>query len=160
MTPREDTTSAGGGQHAIEAQLEAAASSCAKSGNQLTALRRHVLALVLSAQGPLTAYQLLDRLKESRNAVPATIYRALDFLMAQHLIHKVERLNAFIPCTDTAHADHAVQFLICRKCGTVDEMEDHATSRALARAAERKGFRPGNAVIELDGTCAACTEAS
>jgi Fur family zinc uptake transcriptional regulator len=147
-------------QQLIETQLEAAALSCAKSGSQLTTLRRHVLALVLSAEGPLTAYQLLDRLKESRSAVPATIYRALDFLMEQHLIHKVERLNAFIPCTDSTHMHHAVQFLICRNCGTVDEMEDRATSRALIRAAERKGFRPGNAVIELDGTCAACAKAS
>jgi Fur family zinc uptake transcriptional regulator len=149
----------GNGPQAVEAQLKAAELSCAKSGSQLTALRRHVLALVLSAPGPLTAYQLLDRLKESRNAVPATIYRALEFLMEQHLIHKVERLNAFIACTDTAHAHHAVQFLICRKCGTVDEMEDRATSRALVRAAARKGFLPGNAVIELDGTCAACAQA-
>jgi Fur family zinc uptake transcriptional regulator len=144
------------GLEAIEAQLEEAALSCTKSGSQLTVLRRHVLSLVLSAQRPLTAYQLLDQLKESRNAVPATIYRALDFLMEQHLIHKVERLNAFIPCTDTAHAHHAAQFLICRKCGTVDEMEDRATSRALVRAAKQKGFLPGHAIIELDGTCAAC----
>lgn len=144
------------GRDAIAAQLEAAAVSCAKAGSQLTPLRRQVFALILEAEGPLTAYQLLDRLKETRNAVPPTIYRALDFLMEHHLIHKVERLNAFIPCRDAAHMHHAVQLLICRKCGTVDEMEDRATSRALERAAERKGFHPGNAVIELDGICASC----
>lgn len=143
----------------LEARLDAAAAACAQAGGQLTALRRHVLALVLAAESPLTAYQLLDRLKQTRSAVPATIYRALDFLLEQHLIHKVERLNAFIPCTDAAHGHHAVQFLICRNCGTVDEMEDAAIARALNQAAARKGFTPGNAVIELDGTCATCARA-
>jgi Fur family zinc uptake transcriptional regulator len=142
---------------AVEAQLDAAAQACARQGAQLTELRRHVLSLVLEANGPSTAYQLLDRLKDTRKgAAPSTIYRALDFLMEQRLIHKVERLNAFIACTEAGHHDHPVQFLICRRCGTVAEIEDHAVSEALDHAAEREGFHPGRAVVELDGTCAAC----
>jgi len=112
--------------------------------------------LILEAEGPLTAYQLLDRLKETRKgAVPPTIYRALDFLLEQRLIHKLERLNAFIPCTENGHA-HPAQFLICRQCGTVAEIEDHAAAQALEQAAERQGFHPRDAVIEIEGTCAAC----
>ncbi len=145
---------------AIEAQLDAAAQACARHGARLTALRRCVLGLILQANGPATAYQLLDRLKETRKgAAPPTIYRALNFLMEQSLIHKVERLNAFIPCTEAGHP-HAVQFLICRQCGTVAEIEDRAVSQALEHAAERAGFHPGNAVVELDGTCAACSHPS
>ncbi len=79
------------------------------------------------------------------------------FLMEQRLIHKVERLNAFIPCTEAGHHDHPVQFLICRKCGTVAEIEDRAVSVALEQAAQREGFRPARAMVELDGTCAACS---
>ncbi len=140
----------------VEAQLEQAAQGCVRQGIQLTELRRHVLRLVLQAKGPLTAYQLLDLLKETRKtAAPPTIYRALDFLVEQQLIHKVERLAAFIPCVETGH-HHAVQFLICNRCGTVAEMEDRSVSRALERAAEREGFHPGVAVVEVDGTCAAC----
>ena len=145
---------------AIEAQLDAAAQACARRGATLTALRRRVLGLILEADGPATAYQLLDRLKEThKGAAPPTIYRALNFLMEQWLIHKVERLNAFIHCTDAGHY-HAVQFLICRRCGTVAEIEDRAVSTALEHAAERAGFQPGNAVVELDGTCAACSHSS
>jgi len=145
-------------RRAIETQLEEAAEACSQQGAQLTELRRSVLALILEAGSPSTAYQLLDRLKETRKgAVPPTIYRALDFLMEQRLIHKVERLNAFIPCTEAGHHHHAVQFLICRKCGTVAEIEDRAVSEALEHAAEREGFHPGHAMVELDGTCAACS---
>lgn len=141
----------------IEAQLDEAAQACKQQGAQLTELRRLVLELILQAAGPLTAYQLLDRLQETRKgAVPPTIYRSLDFLIQQRLIHKVERLNAFISCTEAGHHHHDVQFLICRRCGAVAEIEDRAISDALDRAAEREGFHPGKAVVELDGTCAAC----
>lgn len=147
-------------RRAIDAQLDAAAQTCARHGGQLTGLRRHVLGLILEAS-PSTAYQLLDRLKETRKgAAPPTIYRALDFLIEQRLIHKVEGLNAFIPCTEAAPHDHPVQFLICQRCGTVVEIEDLAVSKALEQAAERQGFHPGKAVVELDGTCAACSHPS
>jgi Fur family transcriptional regulator, zinc uptake regulator len=148
-------------RRAVERQLDEAATACAKHGAQFTELRRSVLTLILEADAPLTAYQLLDRLKENRKgAVPPTIYRALDFLTEQGLIHKVKCLNAFIPCTDSEHDHHAVQFLICQKCGTVSEIEDHAISQALERAAEKQGFHPNHAIVELDGTCAACSAPS
>ena len=148
--------------HDASASLDAEAASCARNGAQLTELRRAVLQLILESDGPATAYQLLDRLKASRaGAAPPTVYRALDFLLEQRLIHKVERLNAFIPCAEAAHehdhhGHHAAQFLICRQCGTVAEIEDDAVAKALAQAAARQGFQPRDAVVELGGICAAC----
>jgi Fur family transcriptional regulator, zinc uptake regulator len=143
-------------RRAIEMQLESAAQACHRRGAQLTKLRRSVLALILEADGPTTAYQLLDRLRATHKAaVPPTIYRALDFLMDQRLVHKVERLNAFVACADSERP-HPVQFLICRQCGTVAEMEDDAAERALERAANREGFHLANAVVEIEGTCATC----
>jgi Fur family zinc uptake transcriptional regulator len=144
------------GRRVIAAQLDRAAQTCARQGAQFTELRRCVLSLILEAEAPLTAYQLLDRLRETRKgAVPPTVYRALDFLMEQRLIHKIERLNAFIPCVESGHR-HPVQFLICRQCGTVVEIEDHAAAQALEHAAEREGFHAHNTVVEIEGTCAAC----
>jgi Fur family zinc uptake transcriptional regulator len=70
---------------------------------------------------------------------------------------KAKRINAFMPCTEVTHAHgHAVQFLICRQCSTVAEIEDPAVSEALESAAHGKGFRAGHAVVEVEGTCAAC----
>jgi Fur family zinc uptake transcriptional regulator len=141
----------------ILAQLDAAQALCSKNGTQLTALRREVLDLILRARAPLTAYQLLDQLKSTRkSAVPPTIYRALDFLIENRLIHRIERLNAFISCVEADH-DHAdAQFLICRQCGAVTEIEDPAVSTALAAAAAARGFIPSRAIVELDGLCENC----
>ena len=144
----------------VAAQLDRAAEACNRTGAQMTELRRTVLRLILEAEGPVTAYALLDRLRKTHKAaVPPTIYRALDFLMAQRLIHKLERLNAFVPCAETGH-HHVAQFLICRECGTVAEIEDRAAAKALEHAAEREGFHPRHAVIEIEGTCAACAHSA
>ena len=150
------------GSHDLDVRLDAAAAVCARQGAQLTELRRQVLALIFEAERPATAYELLDRLRSTRqNAAPPTIYRALDFLVDQKLVHKIERLNAFIACAEGDHAHaHPVQFLICRTCGTVAELDDPAVTRALSVAAEARGFQPGRAVVELDGTCASCFEAA
>lgn len=142
---------------AVAHRLDEAANLCARNGASLTELRRSVLELILSADGPLTAYQLLDQLKAVRkSAVPPTVYRALEFLLENRLVHRIERLNAFVPCTEADHDHKDVQFLICGTCGTVAEIEDSGVARALAKAAEKEGFRPAHAMVELDGVCAAC----
>ncbi|MDE2318837.1 MAG: transcriptional repressor [Rhodospirillales bacterium] len=141
----------------ISAKLKAAEEICAQHGAQLTSLRREVLALILNTKTPITAYQLLDQLKPIRkSAVPPTIYRTLEFLLENKLIHKIEQLNAFVPCAEADH-DHAdAQFLICKGCASVTEIEDHGVSEALAQAAVKHGFVPTRAVVEVDGLCTAC----
>ena len=143
----------------IETQLERAAAACAREGGQLTPLRRAVLALVLEAGRPVTAYQLLDQLKATRaGAMPPTVYRALDFLITHHLVHKIEQLNAFVACIDPGHHAHAVQFLICHRCGTVQELDNHSISHAIDDAARAIGFHPASVVVEVNGTCAQCAK--
>jgi Fur family zinc uptake transcriptional regulator len=143
--------------------LEMADARCARAGAQLTALRRQVLALVLEAEQPLGAYALLDKLKAQRpGAAPPTVYRALDFLLEQGLIHKVERLNAFVGCVEAGHDHddhghaHPHQFLICRDCGLTLEVSDHGVAHAVAEAAAKAGFTAAHATVEIEGRCAAC----
>jgi Fur family zinc uptake transcriptional regulator len=143
--------------------LEVADARCARAGAQLTALRRQVLALVLEAEQPLGAYALLDKLKAQRpGAAPPTVYRALDFLLEQGLIHKVERLNAFVGCVEAGHDhahhghDHPHQFLICGDCGLTLEISDHGVAHAVAEAAAKAGFTAAHATVEIEGRCAAC----
>jgi Fur family zinc uptake transcriptional regulator len=120
--------------------------------------------LILDAASPTGAYELLDRLRPTRRgAAPPTVYRALDFLLDQGLIHKVERLSAFVGCVAgcTANPDdethtHAAQFLICRECGRVIEMQNHKVSAVLAQAAKEAGFSVSSATVEAEGLCSTC----
>jgi Fur family zinc uptake transcriptional regulator len=142
-------------------RLEEAAELCEQQGVRFTDLRRGILALILGAPGPIGAYELLDQLRATRRgAAPPTVYRALDFLLAQGLIHKVERLNAFVGCPDVGRHAHPVQFLICRGCGSVEELEDGSIQQAVQEAAARHGFTPALTTIEVEGTCSACARAS
>jgi Fur family transcriptional regulator, zinc uptake regulator len=144
--------------------LDRAEAICEHRGANLTELRRHVLGLILDAASPTGAYELLDRLRQSRRgAAPPTVYRTLDFLLEQGLIHRVERLSAFVGCVagctvdpDGENHTHAAQFLICRECGRVIEMQDHAVSTVLARAAKDAGFSVSSATIEAEGLCSTC----
>jgi Fur family zinc uptake transcriptional regulator len=149
--------------------LERAEALCQTRGVQLTPLRRDVLRLVLEAEAPIGAYALLDQLKASRaKAAPPTVYRALDFLLEQGLIHRLERLNAFMGCNEAleghgAHHDHARdhphQFLICRGCGMTREISDHGVAEAISAAAANAGFSAARTTVEIEGFCGKCGDA-
>ncbi len=156
MTAKRATDESASSTLSLERRLNAAAEACARDGETLTPLRRAVLALVLRAERPLTAYQLLERLQTARRAAPPTIYRALDFLLGRRLVHRIERLGAFVACAEPDHEHALVQFLICRQCRAVTELDDHHVAEAVAIAAEGARFRLEHAVIEIDGLCAAC----
>jgi Fur family zinc uptake transcriptional regulator len=133
---------------------------CEGRGVRLTDLRRQVLGLILDRDAPTGAYHLLDQLRSTRHgAAPPTVYRALEFLQEQGLVHKLESRAAFVGCIAEEAHDHAAQFLICRTCGKVTELEDHELAHALEDAAKRMGFKVGKATIEAEGQCASCTTA-
>jgi Fur family zinc uptake transcriptional regulator len=141
----------------VTAKLDRAQDLCSRRGQRLTDLRRQVLGLIIGAGAPIGAYELLDRLRAHRaGAAPPTVYRALDFLMAQGMIHRVERLSAFVSCFGDDEHEHHAQFLICRGCGQVTEIGDDEVEAALARAAARTGFKIAGATVEAEGCCAAC----
>lgn len=143
-------------QSCIEEALAAAEALCARRGARLTPLRRRVLALVWHSHEAVKAYDLLDRLREAGvSARPPTVYRALDFLLAQGLIHRVESRNAFVGCP-RPQEDHLAGLLICEQCGRVDEMEATTLSRAIARDAGKAHFKVHRPTIEIHGLCHAC----
>jgi len=129
---------------------------CRQRGLRLTPTRRRVLELVLSAEGPVKAYDLLDQLKaEQPNAAPPTIYRALEFLLENHFIHRLESLNAFVSCFHPAES-HQGQFLICDECRSVIEIHDRTLTQQLRQAAELEDFHPSRQVLEIYGLCDHC----
>ncbi len=86
---------------------------------------------------------------------PITVYRALDFLLAHGLVHKIESRNAFIACS-RVHDGEPAALLICERCGMVAELDAPEVFAGLAKAAAAQGFRPTGTVIEMTGTCSAC----
>ena len=142
--------------HCVATALQAAAGLCERQGVRLTALRRRVLELIWRGHQPRGAYDLLEELhREGRRAAPPTVYRALEFLRANGLIHRIESLNAFIGCVapDEPHSGH---FMICNGCGGAAEVNDRAISYAVARSAAHSGFVIEQQTIELRGLCPAC----
>jgi Fur family zinc uptake transcriptional regulator len=151
-----------------ETLLDRAGAICEQRGANLTDLRRQVLGMILEASAPTGAYDLLDRLRQTRRgAAPPTVYRTLDFLMEQGLIHRVERLSAFVGCVAGCMVDadgeshaHAAQFLICRNCGRVVEMQNQDVAAVLMRAARHAGFSISSATVEAEGLCGTCRTAA
>lgn len=143
--------------HCINAALSEAEALCARQGLRLTALRKRVLELVWSSHKPLGAYDILAVLSEEdgRRAAPPTVYRALDFLLENGLVHRIASLNAFIGCNHPEHA-HQGQFLICRNCHIALELEQNAISEAIVQAAANVGFHVEGQTVEVLGLCSNC----
>ena len=129
---------------------------CVQRGVQLTPIRHKVLELIWESHKAVKAYELLDRLKPLQQAAkPATIYRALDFLIEQGLIHRVESLNAFVGCRCSGH-QHEQLLLICKHCQEVDERSAPAVMLALSQEFKQAGFMVHSKAIEVHGICAKC----
>jgi Fur family transcriptional regulator, zinc uptake regulator len=130
---------------------------CAARNERLTPMRRRVLEALLASHVPLGAYELIDRLSaRGQRLAPVTIYRALDFLRAQGLVHRIESRNAFIACVASHDTGDPVVFLICEKCGAVGEAASAAVADTIRSASRAAGFSPRTPVIEISGICAHC----
>ena len=153
----------------VSTALDAAASVCQQRGVRLTPLRRQVLELVWQSHQPIGAYAVLDALQSDRRdaatagkvsaVAPPTVYRALEFLLGQRLIHRIESLNAYIGCIHPG-ARHVAQFLICNGCGSAAELESQALLTAIDSAAAEAGFAIEQVAVEVAGRCPDCLGAA
>ncbi|AIN61301.1 transcriptional repressor [Pseudomonas soli] len=143
--------------HCVHSALAEADALCNRQGLRLTALRRRVLELVWQSHKPLGAYDILAVLSEQdgRRAAPPTVYRALDFLLENGLVHRIASLNAFIGCSHPEHA-HQGQFLICRECHVAIELEQDSISDAIVSSANAVGFAVETQTVEVVGLCGNC----
>lgn len=144
-------------QQCVDHALSAAEQVCEREGVRFTALRRRVLELVWQSHKPLGAYDILETLSrdDGRRAAPPTVYRALDFLLDNGLIHRIASLNAFIGCTSPEHS-HQGQFLICRECRVTIELDQSAIRQAIEQSAQVEGFAVEAETVEVLGLCRQC----
>ncbi len=142
----------------VSKALDTAQHLCVVRGVQLTPIRLQVLELIWDSHKAVKAYDLLDRFKlQQQAAKPATIYRALDFLIEQGLIHRVESLNAFVGCNCSEH-QHELLLLICKHCHEVDERPAPKVMAVLSEEFSQAGFIAYSKAIEAQGICLKCQQ--
>ncbi len=148
------------GRHAPAERVALAVSLCGARGAQLTRLRRQILEMLWERGRPTGAYDLIEALKrrDSRPVGPPTVYRALEFLISQGLVSKIESRNAYVPCAHPERRQDCL-FFVCSNCGESVELEDPRVEQLLAQDAADLGFRVTRRVVEVEGTCATCIAA-
>ncbi|MGZ5867937.1 MAG: Fur family transcriptional regulator, partial [Xanthobacteraceae bacterium] len=130
---------------------------CAERGQRLTPIRRRVLGALLASHKPLGAYEIMDAVAAGGpRPAPITVYRALDFLMANGLVHRIESRNAFLACAHDHDSGAIVAFLICEACGDVGEAPGGDIAASVSAAAKSAGFSSNMSVVEITGICAHC----
>lgn len=144
--------------HCIEDAVSAAVQICEERGLRFTDLRRHVLELVWEGHGAVKAYDLLEKLDAEYSAKPPTVYRALEFLQENGLVHKINSLNAYVGCSHPlAHKD--CFFLICSECNEVQECCSENLSDSLKSLVKKSDFLPEQTTLEIEGKCKECQAA-
>ena len=141
---------------AIAATLRTAESLCMKRGKRLTPIRRKVLEVLLAQQRSVKAYELLELIRgDQQGAAPPTVYRALDFLVEEGLVHRLDAINAWTACLDAGGQPHDL-LVVCTQCGSVAELSDPDLSRQLARKVAESGFELSGHETELRALCREC----
>ena len=146
-------------QNCIDQALHKAELVCRDKGVRLTDTRRKVLRIIWHSHDPAKAYRILERLSgRGATAKPPTVYRALDFLLRNGLVHKLNSLNSYVGCYHPMRHEQCY-FLICDKCDEVQECCDKALTGAITNAASKKRFHPLHTTLEIFGRCRHCSKA-
>lgn len=151
---------------AVKQIIDHAERRCKENGSRLTEKRKLALSLLLSSDKALSAYELVDAYKtEFGDTLPAaSMYRILDFLMAEHLVHRLALANKYVACEHIGgRSDHAgLQFLICSKCQKVKEITiSQSTIDALNKNVSEMGFHLGeHQQLEMNCVCEECVTRS
>lgn len=113
--------------------------------------------VLTASSSPLSAYSILDVLRDEGFRAPLQVYRALDKLIEFGLVHKLESLNAFVACTHEAcEVNELAAFMICEKCESVVELADVPLTAHLLKLASAHSFAVRQTTVELHGRCQNC----
>lgn len=141
--------------------IKQAENNCKAHGVRLTSKRKQVLSGLLQAEKALSAYELMDQCKdEAGKSMPAmSVYRILDFLAEEHLVHRLDLNNKYVACSHItcSHGHEVTQFLICEKCQRVDEIHiDQSMIKQLQSNVENAGFHLISPQLEMKCICNSC----
>ncbi len=149
----------------LQAIIEHADQHCKKNGARLTAKRKQILSGLLQSDKALSAYELIDYFKKQHGeTIPAmSVYRILDFLEGQQLVHRLNLANKYVACSHiTGQHEHAAsQFVICRQCQRVKEIDiNDSVVQSLQQDVRDAGFEMDGQQLEINGLCENCVKSS
>lgn len=128
--------------------------------SELTKNQALVMGALSQSESPLSAYTILDQLRDDGFRAPLQVYRALDKLVEFGLVHRLESLNAFVACRHPDCDGHqAIAFMICEACGQANEISDTSLAERLKQLASKAGFALKKSTVELRGICNNCKAA-
>ncbi len=145
----------------IDQIIKKSQEACELAGAKLTDKRKNVLIVLLASSTPLSAYEIVERYKtQFQESLPVmSVYRMLDFLIQEKLVHKLETAGQYMSCAHIAceHQHETPQFLICDRCGSVKEIgiKKHIIAE-LERSIQSTGFALAHRQLELHGVCKHC----
>lgn len=147
-------------QKCINSAIKTAESICLERKLQFTSLRRSIFKLIWQSHSPLKAYDILDQFqKKDPSAKPITIYRSLDFLIENRMIHKIESQNTYFGCSHPREL-HNCYFTICRKCHIVNEGCKNNLLTPLYEDLKKEEFLVKHITLEIQGICRNCHQVS
>ena len=146
-------------QQCVVAALRRAEQLCADKKLRLTPLRRRILELIWQSHQPVGAYELLEILQKEGRAAPPTVYRTLDFLLENGLIHRLASRTSYYGCT-LPGKQHSGQVFICESCDVLAELDESSITHEIDATAEALGFKVNQQLVEISGLCPRCSQES
>ncbi|MBV8191621.1 MAG: transcriptional repressor [Alphaproteobacteria bacterium] len=139
--------------------LATAKSLCDERNKRLTRLRFAALKALAESDHPLTAYNLLERVRSTRKRRldAASIYRVLNFWMALGLVTRIASRNAYVIKADPTISGNPVMFL-CASCNKSATADVGQIAKSIERDAALLGFRLQTITVECSGLCPSCAE--
>jgi Fur family transcriptional regulator, zinc uptake regulator len=98
-----------------------------------------VLSVIKKSSKKLTAYAILEKFQKIKKVQPMTVYRALNDLIEQGVIHK----------------SNQKKIAICKKCGDTEELKSDLFSNLLKKTSIKK-YSFSSYEVEVSTICRGC----
>jgi Fur family ferric uptake transcriptional regulator len=126
-------------------------------GLRMTPQRQLILSAIASLQGHISADTVHQQVVERfPNVNISTVYRTLELLQELGLVthtHFDDGVAQYHLAEESSH-----QHLVCRECGSEQELDLALLRPLAAQLTERYGFEPDLAHFAIVGRCARCAD--
>ena len=96
------------------------------------------LNIIKKSKKSLTAYEILDKFQKIKKVQPMTVYRSLNHLINDSIIHKANHNKIYFLCNYTQKEKHNTSIAVCKKCGDSEELQSDLFSSILKKTKLKK----------------------